>query len=111
MCGYSKGDARTVAGREGPNLGLAELFFVVKMDHDPFCDSHSHTRSAYHSFFAFENREYEVVEDIEPGRQEQKLIGSDLMYGFQCDQIIGFKSNDPIHYYLRYSTTCFATLL
>lgn len=76
--GYSenKEDVRVMARRrERLHMGLTELFFVVKMDHDPFCDSHSHAESEYRSFFAFENREYEEVGDVESGRREKWTLG------------------------------------
>ena len=63
--------------REGAisNLGLAEIFFVVKKSHDPFCDSHPHTASDYKSFFAFENREYQNRKDVDPGKVEKRVLG------------------------------------
>lgn len=76
LCGYAVSDADLTARNGGwSSLGLAELFFVVKKDHDPFCDSHSHTDAAYESFFSFENREYEEEEDVEPGRNEKRTLG------------------------------------
>ncbi|KAL5522456.1 hypothetical protein ACEPAG_8472 [Sanghuangporus baumii] len=76
ICGYVRRDMQQLSREiEGPNLGLAETFFVVKKDHDPFCDCHNHSESSYKSFFAFENRDYGKEKDVDSGRSEKRNLG------------------------------------
>ncbi|KAL5523296.1 hypothetical protein ACEPAF_1563 [Sanghuangporus sanghuang] len=83
--GYAHRGMRLVAQEtEGPNLGLAETFFVVKKGHDPFCDSHTHSKSLYKSFFAFENRDYEKEKDVDSGRNEKRNLGECVAYAVEA---------------------------
>ncbi|KAL5499274.1 hypothetical protein ACEPAH_1792 [Sanghuangporus vaninii] len=85
ICGYAHRDMQQLSREpEGPNLGLAETFFVVKKGHDPFCDSHTHSESAYKSFFAFENRDYEKEKDVDSGRNEKRNLGQCVAYAVEA---------------------------
>ncbi|KAL5499277.1 hypothetical protein ACEPAH_1795 [Sanghuangporus vaninii] len=95
LCGYASNDIRSITkendgnfiqedvrSRYELNLGLAEIFVVVRKDHDPFCDHHIHKQcesgSHHEGFFCFENREYVKQSDFDAGKQEKRNLGQSV---------------------------------
>ncbi|KAL5480745.1 hypothetical protein ACEPAI_9685 [Sanghuangporus weigelae] len=95
LCGYANNDIRSVMKesdsnliqedirtRYESNLGLTEIFVVVRKDHDPFCDHHVHKQcesgSCHEGFFCFENRKYVKQSDFDAGKQEKRNLGQSV---------------------------------